>query len=70
MHIDLETLDRKFISCLEGYGDGHPGGFGSLMLTDTYPNRSGYQFLLLLKNFLAMKALKTSQAIPSSQIFR
>lgn len=53
VHIDLETLDRKFISCLEGYGDGHPGGFGSLMLTDTYPNRSGYQFLLLLKNFLS-----------------
>ena len=52
VHINLETLQRKYLTCLDGYGDGHPGGSGSVMITDTYPNRSGQQSLLMLNNVL------------------
>ena len=58
IHINLETLQREYLSALDDYGDGHPGGFGKVMLTDTYPNRLGHQSLLILNNLFDNKKPK------------
>ena len=43
--LNIKTGDKKPISNLSKYGDGHPSGVNMYMVTDTYPNRSGIQSL-------------------------
>jgi hypothetical protein len=48
--LNIATGQKKFLSELSKYGDGHPSGEGNIMVTDTYPNRAGFQSLFLLED--------------------
>ena len=53
--LNVKTGDKKPISNLSKYGDGHPSGVNMYMVTDTYPNRSGIQSLFVLEDVKSKK---------------
>lgn len=49
-HYDIEKQKWTKIFGLDSFGDGHPSGAGTKMITDTYPDRSGMQSLFLVND--------------------
>jgi hypothetical protein len=49
-HFELEKHKWTKILGLDLFGDGHPSGINTRMITDTYPDRAGMQNLFLVKD--------------------